>query len=227
MSRLARQRSETSIYHIMLRGINRQSIFEDNKDKERFYDTLRRYKKICCYELYGYCFMDNHIHLLLKEISESISMIIKRISSSYVYWFNWKYERCGHLFQERFKSEAVDSEAYLLTVLRYIHQNPVKAGLTKSITGFKWSSFNEYISDPVIIDVDYVLDKYSLDRKEAIEAFKIFMNQRNDDRCLDYDEKVRLSDDQVREIIVQQGIKDINRLLQLDRGKSNELIKTI
>jgi len=131
MPRHARQRSETGIYHIILRGINKQIIFEDNEDKERLLDTLKRYKPVSNYELYGYCFMDNHIHILIKETTEPISMVVKRISGSYVAWFNWKYGRCGHLFQERFKSEAVENDAYFLTVLRYIHQNPVKAGLVK------------------------------------------------------------------------------------------------
>lgn len=81
--------------------------------------------------------MSNHIHMLVREIEESISNTIKRVSSSYVFWYNKKYERCGHLFQERFKSEAVESDEYFLTVLRYIHQNPVKAGMTKSILDYR------------------------------------------------------------------------------------------
>ena len=75
--------------------------------------------------------------MLVREIEESISNTIKRVSSSYVFWYNKKYERCGHLFQERFKSEAVESDEYFLTVLRYIHQNPVKAGMTKSILDYR------------------------------------------------------------------------------------------
>jgi REP element-mobilizing transposase RayT len=117
----------------MIRGINRQAIFEDDEDRIRFIDTLREYKDISKYEIYGYCLMDNHIHLLIKEIDESISLIIKRISSSYVHWYNTKYERLGHLFQERFRSEVVEDDGYFLTVLRYIHQNPVKAKIAENV----------------------------------------------------------------------------------------------
>ena len=112
MPRLARQRSETGIYHIMQRCINKQPVIKDNEDKERLLETLIRFKQVCNFELFGYCFMDNHIHLLLKEVVEPISLIIKRICNSYVYWVNWKYERCGPLFQDRFKSEAVENDRY-------------------------------------------------------------------------------------------------------------------
>jgi putative transposase len=121
MPRVARGRSSSGIYHIMLRGINRQIIFEDEEDKTRFLETLRKYKDISKYQLYVYCLMDNHIHLLVKESGETISEAIKRISSSYVYWYNTKYERCGHLFQDRFKSEIVENTTYFFTVLRYIY----------------------------------------------------------------------------------------------------------
>jgi len=117
-----------------MRGINRQSIFEDEEDKHKFIETFARYTEISCYRLFAYCLMDNHIHILLEEQKEPLAMIMKRISSSYVLWFNRKYGRCGHLFQERFKSETVDNDRYFLTVLRYIHQNPLKAKLVKDIS---------------------------------------------------------------------------------------------
>jgi len=127
MPRYARKKSDIGIFHIMLRGINKQTIFEDDEDRRRFMETIERFKAVSKYEIYGYCLMSNHVHLLLKETEEAISTAIKRICSSYVYWYNWKYERCGHLFQERYKSEIVENDAHVLTVLRYIHQNPVKA----------------------------------------------------------------------------------------------------
>ena len=145
MPRIARIRSESGVYRIMLRGINRQDIFEDEEDIQRLLETIVRYKAICKYEVYAYCIMSNHVHLLLKETEDTISNVVKRISGSYVFWYNKKYERCGHLFQERYKSEAVESDEYLLTVLRYIHQNPIKAGMVKDISTYKWSSYIEYM----------------------------------------------------------------------------------
>ncbi len=169
MPRNPRGVSKSGVYHIMLRGINRQAIFEDDEDIQRLLETIARYKEICKYELYAYCIMSNHVHLLMKETEETISNAIKRISGSYVFWYNKKYERCGHLFQERYKSEAVDNDEYFLTVLRYIHQNPIKAGLVKDIKAYKWSSYNEYIKETVIINKEFVLEMFSSDKEKAIE----------------------------------------------------------
>ena len=121
MPRTPREKSPSGIYHIMMRGINRQSIFSDDEDNEKFLTTLSDCKELCGFELYGYCLMGNHVHLLLKEADEDIGQIVKRISSRYVIWFNRKYMRSGHLFQERFKSEAINNDKYFVTILRYIH----------------------------------------------------------------------------------------------------------
>ncbi len=131
MPRRAR-RSETDIYHVMLRGINKQPIFENDDDKSRYIDIIREYNKSKKFQVYGCCLMDNHVHLLIHEGEDVISTVIKRICSSYVYWYNKKYERVGHLYQERFKSECVEDNNYFINVLRYIHQNPVKAGIVSA-----------------------------------------------------------------------------------------------
>ncbi|MGV8147276.1 MAG: transposase [Alkaliphilus sp.] len=121
MPRQKRKISEIGIYHIMIRGINRQMIFEDDEDYCKFLEVLKTTKEKSEFEIYGYCLMGNHVHLLLREGKESLSKVMQRICSCFVYWYNSKYDRYGHLFQERFKSEVVENEAYLITVLRYIH----------------------------------------------------------------------------------------------------------
>ena len=132
MPRQARQASETGIYHVMMRGINHQNIFEEQEDYYQFYI------------LYAYCLMSNHIHLLIREREDTIGMAIKRIASSYVYYYNHKYSRDGHLFRERYKSEPVNDMAYFVTLLRYIHQNPVKAGIVNKVNDYEFSSWHEY-----------------------------------------------------------------------------------
>lgn len=156
MPRQARKRSKTGIYHIMVRGINRQIIFEDDEDYLKFLDTIQKNKVKCKFDIYGYCLMGNHAHLLLREREETVSMVMQRLCSSFVYWYNWKYDRFGHLFQERYKSEVVEDEIYLLTVLRYIHQNPIKAGITNTLEGYRWSSYHEYISKNNIVDINFL-----------------------------------------------------------------------
>jgi REP element-mobilizing transposase RayT len=225
MPRQAREKSESGIYHLMLRGINKQNIFEDEEDKKRFLETLKYYRRKSGYLLYGYCLMDNHIHLLIKEKNESISELIKRISSSYVYWYNQKYERCGHLFQERFKSEAVETEEYFLVVLRYIHQHPLKAGITKNISKYLWSSYQGYIGNSGNIDIDLALDIFSNDRTKAVELFKDYNNENNSDKCLDYTEKVAVSDKAVMDYLSEMRITSISQLQQLNKEQRDEVIR--
>jgi len=110
MPRTGRERSKSGIYHIVLRGSNRQTIFEDEEDAIKFLETLQTYKEKSGYKIYAYCLMGNHVHLLLKEEQEELGIIMRRIGASYVYWYNWKYQRCGHLFQDRYKSEVVEDE---------------------------------------------------------------------------------------------------------------------
>ena len=90
MPRVPRSRSKSGIYHIIMRGINRQSIFEDEEDCVRFIETLQKYKEICEYKLYAYCLMGNHLHLLLMEGKEPLEQVMRRICGSYVFWYNRK-----------------------------------------------------------------------------------------------------------------------------------------
>ena len=142
MSRQSRKESGTGIYHVMMRGINHQKIFNDEEDYFQFITTLDRMRfryddegspcgSNCVF--YAYCLMSNHLHLLIRERGESVGETIKRIASSYVFYYNRKYGRDGHLFRDRFKSEPVNDMGYFTTLLRYIHQNPVKAKIVEMI----------------------------------------------------------------------------------------------
>ena len=223
MPRQARRKSESGIYHIMLRGINQQQIFEDEEDGFRFLETLSKYKEQCGYEIYAYCLMGNHVHILLKEGKENLTLVLKRIAGSYVYWYNWKYRRCGHLFQDRFKSEPVEDDAYFLTVIRYIHQNPIKAGICKNIDGYKFSSYNEYINKPNLVNVDFCLG--IIDKEQFIE----FNNEFNDDICLDIrDNDFRLTDDEALKIIWKTcKCKSVSDFQGLDKLKRNLYIEKL
>ena len=200
MPRNARVKSESGIYHIMLRGINQQLIFEDEEDNRKFIEVLKDCKAVSGYKLFAYCLMGNHIHLLIKVENEDLEQIFKRIGGRYVYWYNGKYSRVGHLFQDRYKSEPVETDEYLLTVLRYIHQNPVNANISKKVDGYLWSSYNEYINPKVgqLIDSDFVLEMIGKDE------FVRFNNQVNEDKCLELeDKKFRLTDEQAKKVMAK------------------------
>ncbi|HZJ76718.1 MAG TPA: transposase, partial [Oscillospiraceae bacterium] len=161
------------------------------------------------------------------ETKESVSDIIKRICSSYVYWYNAKYKRCGHLFQERFKSEIVETDSYFLTVLRYIHQNPLNAKIAESVAGSKWTSYKEYIERSQMVDVDYAFNYFSKIRSRAIPLFIEFMNADNEDQCLDDVEKIKLSDDEVREHIRKLGISNPTMLQQMDKDERDDVLRKL
>ena len=228
MPRTERMKSCTGIYHVMLRGINQQNIFVDDEDNERFIATLARYQKESEYELYAYCLMGNHVHLLMKEGNETLGNTMGRIGASYVYWYNWQYGRKGHLFQDRYKSEPVQDDAYFLTVLRYIHQNPLKAGLVKSIDEYKWSSFNEYIKEAEIVNVDYALAMFANNRKTALKGFKEFHMAANDDQCLEITpRKKTVSDKKIRQFVLEQFNIELASLQNEDPKTQIEVLRCL
>lgn len=152
MARPLRQISRSGIYHVILRGVNKQRIFEQTEDYEAFYrvmkfvqthDTQRQRVDTPCFYLYSFCVMDNHVHLLIQPNGYELGRIMTRIQTAYAIYFNNTYERVGHLFQDRFKSEVVEDANYFYTLLHYIHNNPVKAGITRSPEQYPYSSFNE------------------------------------------------------------------------------------
>jgi REP element-mobilizing transposase RayT len=201
MPRRARKKGESGIYHAMLRGINKQTIFEDEEDYEKFKRILNACKKISGYELIAYCLMGNHVHLLIKVNKEELELIFKRLGSRYVYWYNNKYQRTGHLFQDRYKSEPVDSDTYFFAVLRYIHQNPVKAGLSSDAASYQWSSYKDYTHKSGITDTGMALSMFSEESVEALSLFETFMNEEEKAVCLDIDENTRITDKEAREKI--------------------------
>ena len=177
MTRTSRKKSVSGVYHVVARGVNRQNIFEYPEDREKYLEILHSVKEISGFKLYGYCLMDNHIHLLIGEGAESIAVVFKRLGARYVVWFNHKYERTGPLFQGRYHSEIIDDDTYLLSALRYIHQNPVKAGICAGPEGFRWSSYSDYPGKGQgITDTAFVLNLFSPDIAKQIRLFVEFMS---------------------------------------------------
>jgi REP element-mobilizing transposase RayT len=163
MPRKGRPQSPTDIYHVIIRGINQQNIFEDADDCEKMLQIISNVKTESNCMVFAYCLMGNHCHLLVKTEGEDLAQIFKRIGIRYVYWFNQKYKRVGHLFQDRFKSEAIINEKQFMGVLRYIHQNPVAAGLCNDVAEYRWSSYGEFTGDRYIIDTAFVFELIKMD----------------------------------------------------------------
>lgn len=208
----------------MLRGINRQQIFEDTEDCYKFLAILTEYKEICAYSIYAYCLMGNHVHLLLKEGTESLEQVFKRVCGKFVYWYNAKYQRAGHLFQDRFKSEPVDSQEYLQTVLRYIHQNPVKAGLCKKVSDYAYSSYAAYLGGDDLVDTSWILGIWSIE--EFIELNEAIVEA----DCIDIREKpeFRLTDEQASALMFKiSKCKNATQFQELEPIKRDKYLKKL
>lgn len=235
MPRTARKKSESGIYHVIVRGINRQDIFHDDEDRIRYLDTLKRITEENIAEVLGYCIMSNHIHMIIKQGEADISLLMKRLGTSYAYWYNLKYQRCGHVFQDRFKSENVEDERYLITVVRYVHLNPVKAQIVKKPEEYIWSSCRAYFGypeyPPELTQVSLVLDLFAGQKEKAIESMRQFHAEDNEDNCLEDEQKKRLNDDlalnMINEKLKGQSISSLQQMSQMERREAIKQLKNI
>ena len=145
MPRIARIIKESGVFHVISRGNNKQNIFHDEQDFEKFLEILDLHKKAKPFYLYHYALLNNHFHLLLEpKAGQTISKILQGIKLSYVYHYRKKYSYYGHLFQDRFKSILIQKEDYLLSCGAYIELNPVRAGIANKPEGYPYSSYYFY-----------------------------------------------------------------------------------
>lgn len=159
MTRVARALSELGHYHVMLKGCAGQLIFEDDDDRLYFLNLLNSRFTSAHIRLLAWCLMDNHVHLLFDDLDNQMSVAMHAIDTAYAKHFNQKTGRRGPVFQERFKSVIISDDKQLLRCVRYIHDNPAKAGIS-SAPLYRWSSFHEYFSHPEICDCEGILNLF-------------------------------------------------------------------
>lgn len=161
MARIKRIYFENAVYHVCIRGNNKQAILNTPEDKLAFLETLAKYKNRFAFKLFGFVLMNNHVHLVIGTTNQvNISKIMQAITLSYSQKFRNKYSYVGYVWQGRFKSKVIEGENYILECLNYIHRNPVRANIVSGLKEYKWSSYHKYHenSDPLegIIEVDTI-----------------------------------------------------------------------
>ena len=180
MARPLRVEYPGAAYHVINRGNAGENIFKLKSDRQKFLDYLQIAVERFMLKIHAFCLMDNHFHILLETQQPNLSRAVQWINVSYAVYFNRKYTRSGHLFHGRFKSILVEADEYLKELSRYIHLNPVRAGLVDQPADYPWSSYPMFIgktSIPDWIETDWLLSQFGKRRKQAIKKYMHFVEK--------------------------------------------------
>lgn len=207
--RKPRQYSKSGFYHVVIRGVNKQNIFYDENDHVLFLNLLKKYSRKFDIVVHAYCLMDNHVHLEIEDKKKNISIFMQSICSVYARLFNRKYDRIGHLFQERYASEIIEDKSYFMTVFKYIMQNPEKANICK-MNAYKWSSFHCYKYYNSFVHKELLLEYFG-NMKNLYEAIQ----EETHENCLEIE--LRYSERKARDIEkVKEILKSNNPIVNPD-----------
>jgi REP element-mobilizing transposase RayT len=187
MPRTARVKSYDSIYHIMVRSISDTPLFKDDTDKIKYLGYLKKYQDMYKFKLYSYCIMTTHAHMIMDPTGADISKIMHAVNQSYAQYFNKKYDRHGHLFQDRFKSKVVHNEKYLITLSGYIHNNPKDIErYCDKVEDYEFSSLGIYLGlrkDYLgLVEPDFIMQQFGKYVKQARKAYLKFVSTCNEEK---------------------------------------------
>ncbi|WP_426351085.1 transposase [Alloiococcus sp. CFN-8] len=224
MTRKPRLEFQGAIYHVFQRGNNREHIFRDPVEKGYFLKQIKEHMTIYNYELFAYVIMDNHYHMILRTNEAALSKVMHRINNTYSKFYNYRRERTGHVFEERYNSKVVDDDAYLIWLLRYIHRNPVRANLCDAVSKYRWSSDFFYRRGiKSFVNIDLMLKILSIRRYEARKRYLQLMESLEEIHNTDFkDIKDMFPDIRFRNITVENS-----KSIESDRKALDEIISSI
>ena len=222
MSRRARELSNSGFYHVMFRGINHQNLFEEETDFNYMLETLGKVKAEIGFEIQAYCLMTNHVHLLLKEKQMGdISIIMKKILTKYAMYFNHKYKRSGALIGSRYKSKAIEMDAYFIPLIIYIHQNPVRAGIVEHPEDYAYSSYQEYSGTKKIVDTE--LAQSLIDTEDWVKLHKNGIEGH-----FSVSDRVKQTETEIRQRIMKfTGGSEPSEIGLWDKSKRNAMLASL
>ena len=226
MPRTARIIGNSGYYHIIARGIGKQILFEEDADCLYFLRTVKKYQKEEGYSVIAFCLMENHFHLLLK-IDDRMDRVMKKLLTSYAFYFNSKYERLGHLFQDRYKSKPIENDAYLLCAVRYIHNNPAKAEICPAAK-YRWSSWRYYTGVlHGLVETEPVLSL--MGGKEGFLKFSMAESVEADKQgCFEYADTIRVTDRKAQEIIQNRlHLESGTQIQNMDKKKRDQALSIL
>jgi putative transposase len=173
MARPPRLHFPGAVYHVTARGNEQRPIFRDDLDRREYLDRIAHYRDRFRFQLIAYCLMTNHVHLAVRAGAVPLSRVMAGLQSSYTQWFNRRHARVGHLFQGRYKAFLVQEDRYLLALIRYIHLNPVAAGVVDDVSKYAWSSDRYFRGGggPPWLDIDAALPTLASSRRLAVRRY--------------------------------------------------------
>jgi len=181
MARPLRIQYEGAFYHVTSRGNERRAIFKADRDREKFLSYLES-----AHERYGaiihvYCLMDNHYHLLLETPRGNLSEILHHVNGAYTTYFNLKRQRSGHLFQGRYRAILVEKDAYCQELSRYIHLNPLRAGMVRDLREHRWSSYLDYVGLKRVswLETGSILGYFGAEERRAQRGYRDYVEEVN------------------------------------------------
>ena len=221
MPRIARRFKRGEYMHLIVRGIGRQALFEDEDDFRFFLTALERFSQDTEVQILAYCLMENHVHLLVHDPAAAVSLMMKKIGVSYAYHYNQKYDRVGHLFQNRFLSEVIDSSMALVRVFRYILNNPYKAGICPA-NRYRWSSYSLYDTDNTFLETGILRELLG-----DFSQMESFLCEENDDIYME-DSTPRRDDKWAKKTIFQTlEINNGTILAALEKSERNKALRKL
>lgn len=225
MSRKPRKESKSQIYHIILRGNNKQLLFYDDADRNLFLNRIEKYSKQLEIKIFSYCLMENHVHIILGNAPKNLlSLFVQKLANSYVYYFNHKYDCSGHLFQGRFKSEPVEDEVYFKNVLRYVLSNPEKAKICKK-EKYNWSSYHQLIieKDNSFIFKDLIFEIFG-----SLKRLKYFLELPDKNDYMEYENNPYINDEKAVQVVyklIKKFPQNLKRLPKRELKHNLQILK--
>lgn len=221
MPRKPRRESGTGIYHVVSRGLDKESIFRTKEEKDRMWKNIWENVKKYRIKIYAYCIMSNHLHLLVKVDLKNLSLFMAKILAAYAQYYNYKHNRIGYVFQERFRSQCIESEAYFWNCIRYIHLNPVKAKMCKNPANYPYSSLTEYmdVKEKKLLDSEsYELLRSRFYSRREFEKF-------HRSSCGDFFIDIQEEEFQERKAIAEEILGRMETELELSAGEILDYVK--
>lgn len=178
MPRPIRRCEPGEVFHVVTRGNKKAPIFHSQEDFAAFNERLRQVKKEMPFRLHSSCQMTNHFHMLIQIVKASISEIMQALLTWHAKYYNDRYKEVGHVFQGRFKSSRITNDAYFLEAVRYIHLNPVYAGMVRDPGDWAWSSHSAYLrGDAELVESEMCLSILSTDKARSLERYREFLER--------------------------------------------------